>query len=255
MVRRPAGVLAVAALGVLFGCRPATVSVGFTPAIGDRYSYRYEIHATITREVQGQLPEVVHLDTELSARQEVRAITKGGARIRLVLTRDGGVPRTAVVLVDRAGSLEGIELVEGLDAEAFGVAGDDTLGPTHLTGPPNRPLAPGDRWTIREATRHGSGRLDRLGVVDGEDVAVVATSITDDVDEAGRAGTSTTHVTGALRTTATTSYDLRGGAIRRSRSHSRGRLDARLAPPAGVTAKAVHATIGYDVTVRVTRTG
>jgi hypothetical protein len=255
MVRRPVGGLAVAALCVLVGCRPATVSVGFSPAIGDRYAYRYEIHATITRDVQGRPPEVVHLDTELSARQEVQALTKGGARIRLVLTRDGGVPRTAVVLVDRAGSLEGIELVEGLDAAAFGVGGDDTLGPSHLTGPPDRPLAPGDRWTIREATRHGSGRLDRLGVVDGEDVAVVATSITDDVDEAGLAGTSSTHVTGALRTTATTSYDLRGGAIRRSRSHSSGRLDARLAPPAGVTARAVHATIGYDVTVRVTRTG
>jgi len=138
MVRRPVMVLVVAAACALMGCRPSTVSVAFTPAIGDRYSYRYDIHATITREVEGQKPEVVHIDTSRVAQQDVQALTKPGARIRVVLTREGGTPRTAVVLVDRAGSLEGIELVEGLDAAAFGVAGDDALGPTRLTGPPDR---------------------------------------------------------------------------------------------------------------------
>jgi hypothetical protein len=90
--------------------------------------------------------------------------------------------------------------------------------------------------------------------VDGHDVAVMATSVTDVVDAPGRAGTSTTRVTGRVRSDATTSYDLHGGAVRRSRSHATGTLRAVLRPPAGVAARAVPATIAYDLTVRVTRT-
>jgi hypothetical protein len=253
MLRRTAAVLAVLAPLGLLGCQPATVSVGFTPQVGDRYEYRYEIDATVTRALEGQEPEVVQVDTELVAVQEVQARTRSGARIRLELTREGGVPRSAVVLVDRAGSLEGVELVDDLDAAVFGVAGGDSLVPTHLDGPPDRPLAPGDRWTVSDGPRRGTGRLDRLGVIDGEDVAVVTTSATEDLARSLTAAESATRVRGTLRSGATTSYDLVDGAIRRSRSWSRGSLEAELAPPAGVDADAVRATIGYDVSVVVTR--
>lgn len=236
------------------GCRPATVSVAFAPKVGDVYTYRYEIEATVTRTRVGQPAQVDHVHTVLVARQEVRARRKAGVRLHLVLTRDGGTPRTADVLVDRVGSLEGIQLVEDRDAAALGLTDDGSLGPSQLTEPPDRRLAPGERWTIRAGTRHGTGRLDRLGVVDDADVAVVVTRVTDDVDETGRSGTSETHLGGALRSTATTSYDLDGGAVRRSRSHATGQLDARVEPPRGSTAKAVRATIGYDIAVRVTRT-
>lgn len=256
MVRRPVAVLAlVAASSALVGCRPHTVSVSFTPEVGDRYTYRYEIEATITRAVEGSDPEVVQVDTVLLAEQEVQALTLGGARIRLVLTREQGAPRTATVLVDRAGSLEGIELVEDLEGAGLGVAGEQGLAPTQVAGPPDRPLAPGDEWVIADGAQHGTGRLTQLGVIDGHDVAVVRSTVTEDIDEAGEAGGSGTLVTGALHSMASTSYDLSDGAVRRSRSRSHGTLQAELAPPPGVNAESVHATIGYDVTVRVTRTG
>jgi hypothetical protein len=70
-----------------------------------------------------------------------------------------------------------------------------------------------------------------------------------------QAGASATEVSGRVRSGATTSYDLADGAIRRSRSWSRGQIDAELQPPDGVIAEPVHATIGYEVTVRVTRIG
>jgi hypothetical protein len=254
MARR---LLALAAAGgaamALLGCRPATVSVAYAPQVGDRYAYRYEIETTVTRTLEGAEPEVVHLDTELVARQEVRARTARGARIRLELTREGGATRTAVAIVDRAGSLEGVELVEGLGAAVFGVADEEALVPTHLTGPPDRPLAPGDRWSIGSRGRREEGRLLRLGVIDDSDVAVVHTTATEDLARSVRAGASATQVSGRVRSGATTSYDLADGAIRRSSSWSRGQIDAELQPPEGVIAEPVHATIGYEVTVRVTR--
>ena len=256
MVRRPvAGLVLGAAAMVVASCRPATVSVAYTPTIGQHYGYRYEIEATVTRRVAGQRPRVTHLDTQLLAQERVQAVTRAGTRLRLVLTRDGGTPRSAVVLVDRAGSLAGVELVQGLDAAALGLADEGALGSGAAPAPPDGRLAPGDRWTIHQRHRTGHGRLERLGVVDGQDVAVMATSVTDVVDDAGRAGDSTTRVTGQVISEATTSYDLRGGAVRRSRSHATGSLRALLRPPAGVEARAVVATIDYDLTVRVTRTG
>ncbi len=251
----PRRVAVLGALGILAvgACRDATVSVAFTPDVDDTYEYRYDIDAEVTRSVEGQEPEVVEIDTVLVADQQVLARTPHGARIELVLTREGGVPRSAVALVDRAGSLEGVELVEDLDAAVFGIAGSDALVPTHLDGPPDGPLAPGDRWTFGEGARRGSGRLERLGVIDGSDVAVVRTSVSEDLSRSLRAGASATQVTGTLRSGARTSYDLDDGAIRRSRSWSRGSFDAVLAPPPGVVADAVRATIDYDVSVRVTR--
>ena len=254
-MRRPVALLGLLLPLALLGCRPATVSVAFTPDVDAVYDYRYEIEGTVTRTVEGEEPEVTHLDTVLAAEQQVQERTPDGARIRLQLTRDGGVARTAVVLVDRAGSLEGVELVEDLDAAVFGVASADALVPTHLGGPPDRPLAPGDTWRVDEDGRTGSGRLDRLGVVDGVDVAVVDITASEDLSRTGKAGESTTHVSGTLRSGARTSYDLADGAIRRSRSWSRGTFEAELAPPRGVVADPVRATIAYDVSVRVTRTG
>jgi hypothetical protein len=252
-MRRPVALLAVLLPLALLGCRSATVSVAFSPEVDAVYGYRYEIEGTVTRTVEGEAPEVTRVDTRLVAEQQVVERTPDGARIRLELAREGGVARTAVVLVDRAGSLEGVELVQDLDPGVFGVAGGDTLVSTHLGGPPDRPLSIGDTWNL-EAPCHGSGRLERLGVVDGVDVAVVRITATDEVARTVRAGESTTRVSGTLRSAARTSYDLTDGAIRRSRSWSRGSFVAVLSPPRGVVAEPVRATIDYDVSVRVTRT-
>lgn len=251
MARRLLAVGALAALAL--GCRPSTVSVAFVPDVGDRYAYRYEIDATITRAIEGEEPEVIRVDTELVARQEVRARTDRGVRIRLELTREGGTARTAVALVDRAGSLEGVELIEGLGADVLGAAG--SIVPTHLPGPPDRPLAPGDRWSTNDDGLRSRGRLERLGVIDGSDVAVVRTTAVEDLDRSVRAGSSATEVTGRVRSGATTSYDLVDGATRRSRSWFRGQVEARFAPPRGVVAEPVRASIDFEVTVRVTRVG
>jgi hypothetical protein len=254
MVRRPLALLGLGAPLLLFACRSATVSVAYAPAIGQRYAFRYEIEATVTRRIAGAAPQVTRVDTQLIAQEQVRSRSPAGTRLLVVLTRDGGTPRTAEVLVDRAGSLAAIELVGGLDAASLGVADTGSLAPNQGLAPPDRRLAPGDRWTISGSGRTGHGWLAQLGVVDGQDVAVVDTSVSESVDDALQADSRATQVTGAIASVATTSYDLAGGAVRRSHSHSSGTLHALLSPPSGVAARAVQATIDYDVTVQVTRT-
>jgi hypothetical protein len=228
--------------------------VAFDPEVGDEYGYRYEIDLTVTRQREGEAAESIELVETLTADQEVLELSGDGARVEVELAREDRAPRTAIVLLDRAGSLQGIELVEDLEATVFGLTDASSLVPTHGDGPPDRALAPGDTWTISDGARRGEGRLQRLGVIDDQDVAVVRTSAREELDESVVAGASATDVRGTLRSGATTSYDLADGAVRRSRAWSRGRIAARFEPPAGVEADPVDATITYDITVRVTRT-
>lgn len=233
----------------LGACRSNTVDLGFRPDVGDRYEYRYEIDAVVTQEVPGAEPGVTELTTELIVEQVVESVSDEGVRVAVELRSEGSAPRSVVVVLDRAGSLEGIELIEGLPGatSAFG-AGAGT------TAIPRRPLAPGDRWSIGGTSGDGTARLERLGVIDGEDVAVVSSDLTEAVEDASAAAGGTT-LSGTRSSESTTSYDLVDGAVRRSSSEAHADLTARIAPPEGVDAEPVEATITYDVQVRVTRIG
>lgn len=227
-------------------CRPNTVDLGFRPEVGDRYQYRYEIDAVVRQTLPGAEPEVSEIDTELVVEQYVEALTDEGVRVAVELRSEGGAPRSVVVLLDRAGSLEGIELVEGLPGGAAPPFGEGALAI------PERPLAPGERWDIGGAGAEGTARLERLGVIDGAEVAVVRAELTEEVDEA-RDAAGGTALSGTRSSDATTSYDIADGAVRRSVSVAHAELIARIAPPEGVDAAPLDATITYDVEVRVTR--
>jgi hypothetical protein len=241
---RPLLVAAVLA-SVVGACREHTVSVEFAPERGDHFRYRYEVQATLTRSVDGRAPEEQVVDTELTADQVVLGRSGDGTRVEIEVTRAGGARSTVVAVVDRAGSLEGIELVQGLHADVFGIGDDDGLVTDPGEGLPDRRLRPGDRWTLADGERRGHGRLERLGVADGHDVAVVRTSTTEPVEADGGEGVVTA---GSL-----TSYDLDDGAVRSGRSWSHGRLDVQLDPPTGIEAKPLRATVTYDVEIRVVR--
>jgi hypothetical protein len=227
------------------GCREPTVSVEFSPEQGDHFRYRYQVTATLTRSVDGREPEVQTVDTELTADQRVLGRTGDGIRVEVEVTREGGSRSTVVALVDRAGSLEGIELVEGLDAGVFGIGDDDGLVTDPAEGLPPGRLRPGDRWSIADGNRRGHGRLERLGVDDGRDVALVRTSTSEPVDADGGRG--------EVRAGSLTSYDLDDGAVRSGRSWSHGRLELQLEPPSNVVAEPMQATVTYDVEVTVVR--
>lgn len=245
------GALLVLGSAVVAGaCRAHTVDLGFRPEQGAAYVYRYEISATITRSLEGEEPEVTDVDTVLLVEQEVLDPTSDGARVQVELRRDGGEPRSAVVVLDRAGSLRGIEAVEGLPVETMTAGGTSLVEPATL---PDGHLAPGQRWQIAEDGHEVSGRLERLGIIDDEDVAVVRATTRDRVQETVDAGGSVATLDGTVSARSTTSYDLDDGAIRRSRTSSIGTLAVEIAPPTGVAAEPVPGEILYDVRVEVTR--
>jgi hypothetical protein len=252
MGRRAVLVVATGAIALL-GCRADTVTLGFEPTEGDTYRYRYEIEATVTRTVEGQAPEVTELVTELSSVQEVIERTEDGARVEVTLTSEGSAPRTAVVLLDRAGSLQAIQEIDGSSVESPGAPPVGALLAATATDPPDRPLAVGDRWRIADAAVTGDARLDRLGIVDGHEVAVVSASLVEVLADAVIVDGSDVVLDGDLRSTTSTTFDLVDGAVRRATSRSNGTVQVLVSPPAGVVVPPVAATITYELRVRTTQ--
>lgn len=246
----------MAALGGLLvaagACREGTVVVDPRPDVGDRARYRYEIDATVTRALDQGAPQTSEIDSVLVVDQRIASVTGDRVEADVTLRRDGAAPRTARVALDRSGAIQGFELVEGLDAAALDLASLSSLLPPG-TAPPRRALRPGDRWSISDGTQLGQGRLTRLGVIDGDDVAVVDTTINEDIDEDVAAGASAARLTGTLRSTTSTSYRLTDGAIRRASARSHGEVQAQIDPPPGVDAAPALATITFEIRVQVTR--
>src|SRR3712207_6086484 len=91
-------------------------------------------------------------------------------------------PYTTLFRSDRAGQLAEVERIEGLPAQVLGELGISEIFPAAAAAPPDRPLSPGDRWTINAPVDlpglapgrlRGQGRLIALGVVDGREVATI----------------------------------------------------------------------------------
>lgn len=252
MVRRLAiAVVLAAGAPLVAACREGTVRLAYSPSEGDELSFRYEIDATITRALEGVEPTITEISTSVQADQEVLEVAPGGVRATVTLRRDGGAPRTSQVRLDDAGTLQGVDLIEGQSTGIFGL--DDLEGVLPTVSLPDGRLSPGDRWSIDDAELTGEGRLVRLGVIDGEDVAVVASELTQPIAETAAIGETSASLDGALRATSTTAYDLRDGSLRRATTRARGEVAARIAPPPGIDAAAVVGTITYDVRVRVVR--
>lgn len=250
---RPTAAAILGSLLALSACGSGTVRVVADPAIGDRARYRYEITATVSRSIEGNEPVTTDIATTLLADQEIVAVRRDVIEADVGLRRDGGVQRRATVLLDRSGAIRDIELVGGFSSTTLGLSELTTVLLPSATDLPPGELAPGERWSISDEHSSGEGRLVRLGVVDGARVAVVDTSLSSPIDDEVAAGESAASLTGVLRSEGTTSYDLDDGSVRRSVARSRGEMQVRIEPPAGVDAAPALGTIRYDIRVRVTR--
>ena len=239
-------------IGGLSGCGRSTVRIDAAPVVGDRAKFRYEIDATITRALEGEEATTTRFTSTLVADQKVVAITEDGVEADITLRRGGAAPRLARVLLDRTGAIRSIELVAGLQSDELGLAELGSLLPPAVV-PPTTPLAPGDRWKISDGAIEGHGRLARLGVIDGAEVAVVRTSVTEEIDEAVSGGTSSATLRGELHSVGTASYDLVDGSTRRSSARSQGAVKAVIEPPPWIDASPARGTIRYDIRVRATR--
>lgn len=252
MERASAGRALLVGLAALGACRPGTVHIDPAPKIGDRATYRYVIAATITSELDDADPTITTIATTLVVDQTVIGVTDGGAEADVRLRRDGGPVQTARVVLDATGAIRDVELVAGLGDDGLGLSQLGALLPPTMVPPPVD-LAPGARWAISVGPISGHGRLDRLGVERGRDVAIVRTSVTQAIDEAVTSGTNVATLAGTLHSTSSATYDLRTGSVRRSSTHSTGDVRASIEPPTGIDADPVLGRIDYDVRVRATR--
>jgi hypothetical protein len=246
--------LVAIALGgaALAGCRSDAVSLGFDPPPGSVYRYRYEIEATVTRRVDGGDPAVTEVSITISSEQEIRERTDDGVVASVTLTAEGSAPRTSTVRLDRAGSLEAIQEVEGLPSESVGLPSEALFG-TAVGAPPPEDLTVGERWPIEAGSVSGEGRLDRLGVVDGGDVAVATIDLVDAITDIVAVGGSEVALEGEVVTAASTTFDLEDGAVREAQSRTSGTVGAQIAPPTGIDATPVAAVITFELRVRTIR--
>ena len=249
-------VLAVAALTLASGCREETVQLGFRPRPGDRYEYRIEVRAESTATLGTEPPRRSVADDVFEARQSVLDVDPQGSRVEVHVRRAGGERRTFVARLDRAAQLVEVQRIEGLPASALGGLGLSEVFPTAAGAPPDRPLAPGDRWSIDEPLRFataepsrivGRGRLAELGVVAGRPVARVESSYRLPVRRSSEEARGRLLIEGSQGTRATVAYDVEDGAVETVTARTIGDYRLTLLPPEGVAGAPVPGRLTVDV--------
>lgn len=246
----------VGAATALTGCNPATVTVSFRPRAGAEYRYDVKVHSTTVTRLAGIDPEVSVDDAVLRSDGTVLSAGPGEIRVRVLLHRDGTADRTFVVRLDRAAQLAGVETVEGLPPSVLGPDALPEILPGAPAAPPDRPLAPGDRWDIDlrpdlpgadQARLQGSGRLVELRLVNGRKVASTSavTRIPLTSSETVRRGTLA--LDGVATTESTAVRGLADGAVEEATSVTHGQFGVTLSPPAGSPGAPLTGTLSIEV--------
>src|SRR5207248_8445460 len=96
----------------------------------------------------------------------------------------------------------------------------------------------------------GSGRLDRLGIVNGRRVATVETSYVLPV----HAQSASSRIEGMATTDISATRSVSDGAVETVRAHTTGRFRLTVDPPPGVTGSPVTGTMTVDVRSTTHRT-
>jgi hypothetical protein len=251
--------MAVALLVPLTACREEGVLLTFRPEVGATYRYEVVVRSAATRRVDGGPPKVEREEARFDARHTVVDADDGGIRVEIQLQRAGSAARTFVVRYDRAAQLEAVESIEGISVATLSGLGLAEIFPAAAGAPPDRALAPGDRWVIDETVElpgeespsrlTGEGRLEELGVVDGEKVARIVTRSVVPLSSLAPADGDDGRLSrrGSLTTDSRTEHDLSDGSVRRVNSTTTGRLRIAIAPPADVTGEPVRATVEVEV--------
>jgi hypothetical protein len=265
-VRRWTGLLLLLALPLIAGCRDDTVRVTFRPKIGAVYRYEVTVRSRSEVRLPGEKPQVHTEKIVLQSEQTVLAAGRDGVRVKVILGDASGRVRTFVVRFDRAAQLESVESDDrvtiggaGAGQGDAGVFGISEIFPAAAGAPPERRLAPGERWRIDDlvsvpgslgrAQLTGDGRLVELGYEGSAEVARLATSTrlhltssqqTDDGERVVLDGVQITDQRAA--------HDLRDGAVRASSSTTRGTFDLEIDPPFGQLRDTVRGTLTVKVT-------
>jgi hypothetical protein len=257
MGRLPLSMLALSlAAGLLAGCEPATVTVAFRPHAGTEYRYDVKVHSTTVTNLGEGEPEVSVDDAVLRSDGTVLSAGAGEVKMQVRLRREGSPDRTFVVRLDRAAQLAGVETVEGLPPSVLGPDALPEILPGAPAAPPDRPLAPGDRWDIdlqpdlagAASTRlQGSGRLVELRLVDGRKVASTSAVTRIPLSSSEQVRRGVLALDGVATTESTALRALADGAVEEATSTTRGRFNVTLSPPPGSPGEPLTGTLSIEV--------
>lgn len=248
------GLVVVPLLG---GCGESTVRISFRPAAGQRYSYRITVQATTVTTVADEPPRRTRTDTVFLAEQRVLAPTPSGGRVEVRLREQGGATQTFVVRLDRAAAVAEVQSIEGLPAQVLGQLGLSEIFPAAAAAPPDRALAPGERWTIDRPVQiaqppasrlQGSGRLVSLGRVDGFDVARVTSRYRLPVSQPVSPAENRPALAGTQTTAAEVTYAVEDGSVLSAKASTRGTFDLTLFPPPATAGSPIPGTLNIVVT-------
>lgn len=269
-MRRWTVVVALLAMA-LTACRDDTVRVTFRPAVGAVYRYEVTVRSHSEVRIAGEKPDVRDEEVVLQSEHTVLDAGPDGVRVRVILGDASGSVRTFVVVFDRAAQLESVEADDAVAAGEVDAPGSETAAfgiseifPAAAGAPPDRRLAPGERWavddtvevpgSVGDAKLVGEGRLVELGVDDGEEVARLATSAVLRLQVAQQdEGGETVLLDGEQVTEQRASHDLADGAVRSASSTTTGTFALEIEPPFGQLRDAVRGTLQVRVTSRTVR--
>lgn len=248
-------VVAVAAVLALTACEEHTVAIRYQPSTGDEYRLQSEVDTEVVRTIEGE-SDVERSSSRLRATERVTSVDEDEIAVDVRVERDGSVPRTYEVRFDPTGHLSAIDLVEGVPTEALGIVLTTDL-PADIASPPPGRLEPGATWTIERRitspdrdepfTVSGTGRLESLGVVDGDPVASVVVEVSVPLHAVTETDDGRVTVRGTQTVVSRTTYGLDDGTARSDVTDIRGEVEVLVEPPAGVEAPPVPGTITYVV--------
>lgn len=243
-------------LGGLSACRRDAVRVSFRPKVGSSYRFEVRVHSVSTTRLAGGGPERSVDDILLFADETVVSRTGSESSVRVRL-RQAGVPdRTFVVRLDRAAQLAGVDAIEGLPPSVVGPDALPQILPGAPGAPPDRPLAPGERWTIDAPSRLpesgdarlvGWGRLVELGVIDGRKVASTRAFTRLPLSSTAAVRGNAVALDGTETSEGTATHDLVDGAVERATTVTRGNFDLVLAPAGDVRGSRMSGTLTIEV--------
>ena len=239
----------------LADCGPGRVRVSYRPPNGSRATYRIEVHAVAVTRIADQPAHRTVDDEVLIARHAVLGGTGADRQVQVELRAPGGEPRSFVVRIDRAAQLAEVQEIEGLPAHVLGGLGLSEIFPEAAGAPPDRSLAPGDRWTIDQPVRiggpsarlTGSGRLASLGLRRGRKVASIESRYRLPVDRTTGDSPTRLHLQGTQTTTATATRDVADGTIEIETARTSGTFQLFVLPPAGIPGPAIPGTLDVEI--------
>lgn len=260
-----AAVLALAATAAGCATEDGTVTLAFRPEEGTVLEYETAVETSTATDVPCQPPTERTDVATLRSTQRVLEVGDGGVRLEVAISRPGIGTRTVVVRFDRAAQLTAVEEVEGIPASALGDLGLSEVFPAAAGAPPDRPLAPGERWRIDDQVSlgpdtaptqlSGEGRLVELGVEDGRDTATVTSTVTLPVSTSSTSSEGTRTLDGEQVTEVTATYDLADGTVLRADAVTTGSFELVLGPPPGGSGDPCRGSLEVEVRSRVRRAG